>query len=223
MVTENTRPAGAAAQRRTPAATAAARRPWYEEPAAGAAATRRTTTAAAWRTRCSRAARWRAASSWPPPPAFGGRARTSAPGSGSRAPKTRSGRDSRTTLSVRRHLDTSGQRCATSLLRERDAVGSPAAGGSGPSTGSGPCIFRGGTIADDLAAHPAAVMTPEPAAAYCPECYCLLINRRTHVASRYHQQHLEGSDLDAEVVRARMARDPAFTARALRVEINPEA
>ncbi|KAK8773812.1 hypothetical protein V5799_011657 [Amblyomma americanum] len=85
-----------------------------------------------------------------------------------------------------------------------------------------PCIFRGGTIVDTLEAHPAVVMPPEPAAVYCSECGGLVINRHTHVASHYHRQHLEGSDLDAEVVWARMARDPVFAARVLRMEIAPE-
>ncbi|XP_077521097.1 uncharacterized protein LOC144132510 isoform X2 [Amblyomma americanum] len=65
-------------------------------------------------------------------------------------------------------------------------------------------------------------MPLELAATYCPECSGLVINCRTRVTFRFHRQHLEGSNLDAEVVRARMARDPVFTARVLRVEIAPE-
>ncbi|KAK8762946.1 hypothetical protein V5799_034446 [Amblyomma americanum] len=86
-----------------------------------------------------------------------------------------------------------------------------------------PSIFRGDTITDHLAAHPEAVMPPEPTAAYCPECGVLIISRRTHVASSYHRQRLEGSSLDAAVVRARMARDPVFAARVLRMEVAPES
>ncbi|KAK8767959.1 hypothetical protein V5799_005260 [Amblyomma americanum] len=65
-------------------------------------------------------------------------------------------------------------------------------------------------------------MLPEAEATYCLECRGLVINLRTHVASRYHQQHMQGSDLDAEVVRAWTARDPVFAAKVLRVEIAPE-
>ncbi|KAK8769254.1 hypothetical protein V5799_014281 [Amblyomma americanum] len=74
---------------------------------------------------------------------FPGRARTSPPGSRSRALRTRFGRDSRNPVSVRRHLDASGRRCAIALLRERGTVGPAAAGGRGPTAEAGPLHFPG--------------------------------------------------------------------------------